>query len=64
MTAEDLHACSGCGRPTVRYRGTVHGFTCDACMSTRIGLDRGPTRHQRRSSYFIESHRHEVSGGQ
>lgn len=64
MTADYLHACSGCGKPTIRWRGTVHGYTCDSCMTTRIGLDREPTRFQRRSSYFIESDRQEVSGGQ
>lgn len=35
-----LHACTDCGTPTIRWRGSVHGFTCDPCMHRRLGLDK------------------------
>ncbi|WP_341267050.1 hypothetical protein [Gordonia malaquae] len=54
MSADYLRACTGCGTPTVRWRGTVHGYTCDRCMTARIGLDRPPTRQQRRNAHYIE----------
>ncbi|MGV9481157.1 hypothetical protein [Gordonia polyisoprenivorans] len=53
----DLHICWSCGAPTIWWRGTVHGYRCTPCMNRAIGLDRPPSRAERRSAYFTESAR-------
>lgn len=32
-TSDDLAACWRCGGPCLTYKGSVHGWTCQACLA-------------------------------
>ncbi|MDY6871278.1 MAG: hypothetical protein SV966_12450 [Actinomycetota bacterium] len=40
--ADDLATCWRCGGPCLTYKGSVHGWTCTACLDTY--LDEGAAR--------------------
>lgn len=49
--------CWDCGGPCLSYKGSVHGWRCSRCVEHAVGLDRPPTKAERRAVYFTESRR-------
>ncbi|OBA32883.1 hypothetical protein [Gordonia sp. 852002-51296_SCH5728562-b] len=58
-TGQRLERCEGCGTPTWRWRGSVHGYKYDECVARAIGLDRPPSERQMRTARFTRHDHHE-----
>ncbi|GAC68868.1 hypothetical protein GS4_19_00580 [Gordonia soli NBRC 108243] len=58
-TGQRLEPCWGCGTPTWRWRGSVHGYKCDSCIARAVGLDRPPSGRELRASRFTRHDHHE-----
>lgn len=49
------HQCPDCRGPSRSYKGNHHGWRCDGCVDTAIGLHRAPTLAERRAAHYAQT---------